>query len=421
MAFAVRCHGNKYLWAIRRAFFRVMPLLLAVSFLDVLESLVLDPWSPIMGEGGANLGFWLTGGLSGDEYRQSAWVQSMISARRIISIGYGMLSMALAMSLSGNLAGIWGVDRVMAAFCTLAAFLFFLPQTVEVQGEFVDYFAARRFFSAFLTAFLATWIFSRLSHMERFRIPVPDFLPKDHARYFMPVLSVALTLLFLMILSVGFEELRAAIQAWVMQIPAGFFQHPVTVALYQAAVWGLWWFGIPGYGVASLVQQAIYVPLDFSNQLGDTACVFTGGFFEAMSMHVQGLAIAILVFSRHESWRSVSKFSLPALLFNIYEPVMFCLPVVLNPLFLIPFLMAPLANVLLGWVAVSWGIVPIFKAGFSWNMPLLLSGALGTSSFMGGILQVVCLVMDIFIYAPFVITANMLEFRGEEPEEGEEG
>ncbi|MBR3457711.1 MAG: PTS sugar transporter subunit IIC, partial [Selenomonadaceae bacterium] len=144
-------------------------------------------------------------------------------------------------------------------------------------------------------------------------------------------------------------------------------------------------------------------------------------FFEAMAMHVQGLAIAILVFSRHESWRGVSRFSLPAALFNIYEPVMFCLPVVLNPLFLIPFLMAPLANVLLGWVAVSWGIVPIFKAGFSWNMPLLLSGALGTSSFMGGILQVVCLVMDIFIYAPFVITANMLEFRGEEPEEGEEG
>ena len=41
---------------------------------------------------------------------------------------------------------------------------------------------------------------------------------------------------------------------------------------------------------------------------------------------------------------------------------------------------------------------------------MIFSGSLGTGSYMGGALQVASLVMDIFIYAPFVITANMLEF-----------
>ncbi|MBQ7479471.1 MAG: PTS sugar transporter subunit IIC, partial [Selenomonadaceae bacterium] len=81
-----------------------------------------------------------------------------------------------------------------------------------------------------------------------------------------------------------------------------------------------------------------------------------------------------------------------------------------------PYLAAPLANTLLGWIAISWGIVPVFETGLPWTMPILFSGTLGTGSFMGGVLQVVWLVMDIFIYAPFVITANMLDFKDEEGE-----
>ena len=88
----------------------------------------------------------------------------------------------------------------------------------------------------------------------------------------------------------------------------------------------------------------------------------------------------------------------------------------LNPLFLLPYLLAPLANTFIGWLAISYGIVPVFQTAVPWTMPLFLNGAMGTGSFMGGILQIVWLVMDIFIYAPFVITANMIEFSGEREE-----
>lgn len=408
-------YKNKYLGAVRHSILAIMPFLLAVSFLDILESLVLDPWSPVMSDAGMNLGYWLTGGLSGDAYRQHGIVQAMITCRQIVSLGYEMLSLAFAMVLAGKLAEIWGTESRLAAFCTLAAFFFLQPQAVAVQGDLVDYFAGRRFLPALFVAFFSTRLLSWFLGNRRLRPTLPVSLRGERARYLSAFPAVLLTMLTLVLMSLGVEAAFLAGGDWLKaSVPMEFFQHPATVLLYQLLVWLIWWLGMPGYGVTSPIQELAYAPAQVSNQLGDTAHVFTSGFFEAGVMHVLGLMIAILVFSKHENWRSVSKFCLPAMLFNIQEPVIFFLPVVLNPLFLIPYLLAPLANTMLGWIAISWGIVPVFKAGVSWTMPMLLSGAMGTGSFMGGVLQTVWLVMDIFIYAPFVITANMLEFKDEE-------
>ena len=153
----------------------------------------------------------------------------------------------------------------------------------------------------------------------------------------------------------------------------------------------------------------VYMPAQLANQAGEASYIFSNGFFEAGLMHILGLIIALLVFSRNESWRSVAKFSLPAMLFNIQEPIVFGLPIMLNPIFLIPYVLAPLANTLVGWLAISWGIVPVFKYVVPWATPMLFSGTIGTGSLMGGVLQVIWLIMDIFIYAPFVIASNLLQ------------
>ena len=417
---AAKLHRNPYLRAIRHSFFTLMPFLLAVYFLDILNSLLLDPWSLIMGEDGLNLGFWLTGGLSGDAYRQHGLVKALASCRHVVGIGYGLISILLALLFARNLALLWDADERMTSFCAVAAFLFFLPPATELETDFVDYFSGRSFLTAFLTAFLSARLFSWLSHWKRIQFSLPDFLPPSLTRYLSLMFPVGMTILFLAIFSVVFWGAWTLAEGWIRDgVPIWIFQHPLVALLYQFLVWLLWWFGIPGYGVTSFFQQLAYVPAQMGNQSGDTAYVFTSGFFEAGLLHVLGLAIAVLVFSHHESWRSITKFSLPPLLFNLQEPLMFCMPVVLNPMFLIPYLLAPLANTVIGWIAISWGIVPVFKTGVTWTMPLLLSGSLGTDSFMGGTLQVVWLVMDIFIYAPFVITANMLEFQNEE-EDGEE-
>ncbi len=418
---AAKFYDNPYLLAIRRSFFKVTPFLLAVVFFDVTESIFLDPWGLLSGDPGLNLGYWLTVGLTGDAYRQNGLIQILQFCRPIIGFGYGIVSILLTVSIAGHLSDLWNSDRTMTRFCAIAAILSLLPLAPDSQVLMTDYFSERRFFSSILVAFIASWIFCRLSRIERLRLHPPKDFPKEFSRFLEPTLPVVLTLFcfFLLALLSAFLGQHSS-AAFVHLSSSPILQTPVFALLYQFLVWLLWWFGLPGYDFTAVIQKTAYIPAQLSNQLGDTALVFTSGFFEAGIPHVLGLIIALLVFSKHEPWRAVAKFSLPCMLFNVQEVIAFGLPVILNPLFLLPYLAAPMANTLVGYFAISWGIVPVFKESIPWTMPFFLNGMMGTGSLMGGVLQLVWLLMDIFIYAPFVITANMIEFKEQEKNAEEE-
>ncbi|MBR6268701.1 MAG: PTS sugar transporter subunit IIC [Selenomonadaceae bacterium] len=403
-------YNNKYLVAVRRSFFMIMPFLLTVVIMDVLESLIIDPWGLIMGNPGLNLGSWLTGGLTGDAYRQHTLIQTLQACRHIIGFGYGVVSILLTLSLSGYLSDLWNSDRNMTRFCAIAALLSLLPLTNDPNSALTDYFSERRFFSSIFVSFSASWIFAKLSQVKKLRLPVPYGLSSEFAKYLVFLPSVTINFLIFSLLNLGFTyvgTLNTDTFAGLSTLPL--FQSPFFAFLYQFVIWVLWWFGLPGHAFMSVIQKYVYIPAQMSNQLEDTAYVFTSGFFEAGILHVMGLIIALLVFSEHETWRSTAKFGGICMLFNVQEFMVFGLPIMLNPVFLIPYIFAPIANTLVGWLAISGGIVPVFNNTVPWTMPMILSGSIGTGSYMGGILQVVWLVMDIFIYAPFVITANMIE------------
>lgn len=78
-------------------------------------------------------------------------------------------------------------------------------------------------------------------------------------------------------------------------------------------------------------------------------------------------------------------------------------------LLLIPYILAPLVNTVVSWLALTAGLVPLFKYVVPWTMPAFFGGLLGTGSLAGGILQLFLLVLDIFIYAPFVMAAGRIK------------
>ena len=411
------CCRNRYLAAIRHSFFEVMPFLLAVALCDAAGSILLDPQGLVLGNPGLNLGFWLTGGMTGEDYRNTSMVQTLHFCRMVIGLGYGMTSLMLAVSLAGHLSELWDADRRLSMFCALAAFLMLAAVSEDFRAVHQDYFSDRRFFSAFFAAFSSAWLFAWLSGKERLRLHLPESFPREMARYMSSLLPVLLTLFAFVTFAMLLSVLRGAGSELVQGMGRmALFQEPLFAVFYQAAVWFLWWLGIPGYGFASEFQREVYAAAQAGNQLGETTAVFTSGFFEGGILHVMGLLLAVLIFSRHRAWRSAARTGFPFLLFNIQEPIMFGLPVILNPVFLIPYLLAPMANTLVGWAAISWGIVPLFHSSVTWTMPMFLNAALSTHSIMGCVLQAVWLVMDVMIYTPFVITANMVAFQGEEGE-----
>ena len=404
-----RFYNNKYLSAMRHTFYILMPFWLTISFFDILGNLFLNPSGFFMSKEGLNLGFWLTG-LSGDEYLQSAFVKILSEYKQIISVGYSLAAIIATIVLSRKLSEIWGSEKDLTVFCSLAAFILISPLAAHGQNEMKDYFAELGFFSAFFVTFLSAKLFSWLYKKKKLRLKTPKTLPKDLARYVSAVFPVLITLLIFSLLSLVIVSIKIGGESFFESLSTlTIFQNPLFVLCYQFFVWLLWWLGIPGYSITSKLQEIAYLPAQVGNNIGETSAIFTTGFFEAGVIHILGLMIAILVFSQHENWRSIAKFCLPFMAFNIQEVFIFGLPVILNPIFLLPYVFAPLANTIVGYLAISWEIVPIFQVDLPWTMPIILSPIISTHSIMGGILQLVWLIMDIFIYAPFVITANSMQ------------
>ncbi|MCZ4374046.1 EAL domain-containing protein [Vibrio diazotrophicus] len=178
----------------------------------------------------------------------------------------------------------------------------------------------------------------------------------------------------------------------------------------------LWFLGIHGYyallPMVELLQQAS--DLTYSTvAAGGTApyvmnlsfmgtFVFIGGSGSTLS-----LVIALLLFSRQKTLRLIAIASIPIGLINVNEILLFGLPIIFNPRLFLPFLLAPLANVIIGLTAVNLGWVPIPSVSVPFNAPVLVNALIATHGDWHSVaLQALNLAVGILIYLPAVKATN---------------
>ena len=162
---------------------------------------------------------------------------------------------------------------------------------------------------------------------------------------------------------------------------------------------GLWFFGIHGHNMLDAVIKQNFTDVTagiFSKTMQDVFVLLGGA--GAMLC----LLIAILLFAKKKGIRHLAGMAVPSVLFNISEIALFGIPVILNPIFLIPFLLVPVSNFLIAYAAIYFGLVPHVVQKVDWTTPIFLSGYKATGSWAGVILQLVCLAVGVLIYKPFV-------------------
>ncbi|CUH95289.1 putative membrane protein [Propionispora sp. 2/2-37] len=424
--------SNRYLLAMRDAFSIILSFVLVGSFFGILNWVILDPFGTVMGPNGLNLGRLLTG-LTGEAYKNSGFVAAISDVQYVgnlvVGASFGIFSLLLTISFGYRLGDIWNADKLIAAILSVVATFVLIPQsfkqlismagtdTIMVNGAVkVGYFGTGSVMTTLLVATATVWLFAKLSNNKSMIIKMPESVPESVTRSFQALIPITITLFFI--------ALFAAVLHWleqpsfhdliytIVQAPLlGFSQGIGFALLYQFITWFFWWFGIHGHNVTAVIQNSVYLPAQLANQEGSALYIFSNGFFEAGLMHIMGLVLAILIFSRREDWRAVVKVGLPSMLFNIQEPLAFGLPIVLNPIFFIPYVIAPLINTFIGWLAITVGLVPVFKYVVPWTMPLFFGGMIGTGTLGGGLLQVVFLLVDTLLYAPFVIVGNKIKDR----------
>ena len=160
-----------------------------------------------------------------------------------------------------------------------------------------------------------------------------------------------------------------------------------------------WFFGVHGNNVLDVVIKQNFSDVSvgiFSKSFQDVFVIMGG------TGVMICLVIAVLLFAKTKSLRNVAGMAAPAVLFNISEIALFGVPVILNPIFIVPFLVVPILNFLIAYAAMYFDIVPHVVASVEWTTPVLLSGYQATGSWKGVVLQLICIVTGVFVYRPFI-------------------
>mgnify|MGYP000199368421 CR=1 FL=1 len=118
-----------------------------------------------------------------------------------------------------------------------------------------------------------------------------------------------------------------------------------------------------------------------------------------------GLVIAIMIFGKREDNKAIATLSLVPGLFNINETVTFGIPMVLNPILGIPFVVTPLITIIIGYVLTVIGFCPVACLTVPWTTPPIVFGFLACgANVMGAVTQAILVVVSTVIYVPFLIS-----------------
>lgn len=397
---------NKILSAIRDGFLITVPIVIVGSIFLLVSNFPVNGWSEFIasfaGEG------WET-------YMDAVTASTfdVVALTGVLSIGYCY-------------AREQGVDKMAGAVVALTCFLIITPKShpayVNEAGRAFGGFAFSNFgtagmFLAMITAIIAVSIFA-WAMKRKLVIKLPDGVPPAVMDAFASLIPAAFAMITFFIVNIVFTNTHyGSAHAFiyeVLQAPlVGLGRSNMFEVIYQFLSTLFWFFGINGPAVTNTVFGPIHKALTQENYEAAKAGlemtnIFTAGFSDFFCNYggggsTLGLVILMAFTGKSNRIKTLGRLSLPAAIFGINEPIIFGLPIVLNPLMAIPFILAPVFNTVTATIATNIGIIPITSGvQLPWTTPILFSGWLVTGSFMASLVQLVQLVCDMLIYFPFL-------------------
>ncbi len=285
----------------------------------------------------------------------------------------------------------------------------------DINAFIVDYMGSKGLLTAFLVAFIVCNVY-RFCVKRNITIRMPEQVPPNISQTFADVIPFGVSILLLTVFDAAFTGMVGINFA---QAVIEFFKPLFTAAdgyLGLALIYGamsLFWFvGIQGPAIVEPAVAAIYyINIDFNLQLANAgqhaANILTPGVqqFVATLGGTGATLVITLMFafmSKSKELRAVGKASSIPVLFGVNEPILFGAPLILNPIFFIPFVGAPIINVWMFKFFVDFLKMNSFMYVLPWTTPGPLGIILGCGiSLLSILFAVLVLVVDFVIYYPF--------------------
>ncbi len=404
---AGRIGAQRHLVAIRDGFVAIMPLIIIGSLGVLINNF------PAIGK--FDLVGWLNG-IFGEGWQ--------VIGGSIWNGSFAILGLLVAFSIAYNLAKSYEIDGLSAGLISAAAYIMLVPETPTDWGLEFAWLGAQGLFIAIILGLVLTELFKVLLR-SKFTIKMPEGVPEGVAKSFTALIPASIILVLVGLFQAliqAFSDLSIFEMIFhVIQEPLQGLGNTLPAAMLVSFLNHLlWFFGLHGTNILGSVIEPIYLPLIEQNlqlfQSGVSAFevpyVVTKPFLDSFvfmggSGTTLALIIAIFIVIRREKnhpYRQVAKLSAPAGLFNINEPMIFGLPIVLNPVMLIPFILVPVTITVTSYIALATGLVPKTVAIVPWTTPPILSGYLVTGGDLRGVgLQIFNLGIAVLLYIPFVM------------------
>ncbi|MFB7157213.1 MULTISPECIES: PTS sugar transporter subunit IIC [unclassified Lysinibacillus] len=409
---AARVGNQRHLVAIRDGFITIMPLTIVGSLAVLVNNL------PIKFYQNALDAIW----------KHETWTQW---GGNIWNSTFGILSLLLAFTIAYNLAKSYEKDGLSAGVISLSSYMTF--GTFGEGGLTGLTTGTGGLFIAIIVALLSTEVFCRLAGNPKLLIKMPNGVPpavsKSFAALLPAIITIGLFALVRTIISAGFDipDIVGSFYSAIQEPFMGLTNTWVAALVLAFIPTFLWTLGVHGANIIEPFMQTINLPAIEANvraiSSGEVApYIVNKPFFDAfINMGGSGttiaLIIAIFIIARkNKQYNTVGKLSAAPGLFNINEPLLFGLPIVLNPVLFVPFILTPMINVTIAFFATKWGFVPAATVSPPWTTPPIINGFLATQSWQGAVLSLVLLIVAVCIYLPFISMANRIAKQNEQRE-----
>ena len=267
---------------------------------------------------------------------------------------------------------------------------------------------------------LAVKLFKVLTNIDAIKIKMPDSVPTGIARSFNILIPIFIIITVFSVAGCLFNAYTGNyINVWIyniIQVPLQALANTTVGIVILSLVNQIFWFlGIHG----GMVIEGVRGPLSAAGiaenisavQAGGVATnILTRGFWTSFVVVGGGgitlsLLIAIFIFSKREDHKSIAKFSLIPGICGINEPVVFGLPLVLNPIFAIPFIINSAIAALIAIGATNIGFITCGILDCPPGLPVFITGFI-SYGFNGIIVQAIILAVTFVIWIPFVLLSN---------------
>ncbi|WP_368390050.1 PTS transporter subunit EIIC [Thomasclavelia ramosa] len=295
-----------------------------------------------------------------------------------------------------------------------------LKDPIIISGLGSGVIGAQGLFVSMLISIMAIELLKGLSKIDAIKIKMPDSVPTGIARSFNILIPIFIIIALFAICGCLFESFTGNyLNVWIyniIQIPLQALANTTIGIVVLSLVNQLFWFlGIHG----GMVIEGIRGPLSAAGLADNIAAVSAGhvatniltrGFWTSFVVVGGGgitlsLLIAILLFSRREDHKAIAKFSIVPGICGINEPVVFGLPLVLNPIFAIPFICNSAIAALIAIFATNIGFLTCGIVDCPPGLPIFITGFI-SYGLHGIIIQAIILVVTFFVWVPFVSVSN---------------